>query len=157
MIPAEVVFLEELPLMSTGKVNRRALPEFGRCGREPAMPLTPRTPIEEKVAEIWREVLSLKAVEIHENFFDLGGHSLAASLVISRVIQAFQLDLPVKSLFDAPTVAAMAAIIGEHQASPANESHLAQMLHDVEAMTDEEVRRQLAGERPAGPNASRHG
>jgi amino acid adenylation domain-containing protein len=145
MIPVEVVFLEELPLMSTGKVNRRALTEPKSRGHDLAMPmLAPRTAIEEKVAEIWRDVLSLKAVEIHDNFFDLGGHSLAASLVISRVIQAFQLDLPFKSLFDAPTVAAMTAIIAEHQAKPANEPHVAQMLREVEAMTEEEVQRRLA-------------
>ena len=158
MIPAEVVFLEELPLMSTGKVNRHALPEPRNRGHEPAMPVdAPRTAIEEKVTEIWRDVLSLKAVEIHDNFFDLGGHSLAASLVISRVIQTFQLELPVKSLFDAPTVGAMAAIIAEHQAKPANESHLAQMLREVEAMTEEEVQRQLAGEKPGSASANRQG
>jgi acyl carrier protein len=155
MIPAEIVFLEKLPLMSTGKINRRALPEPGRRGHEPAVPVARRTAIEEKVAEIWRDVLSLKVVEIHDNFFDLGGHSLAASLVISRVIQTFQLDLPVKSLFDAPTVEAMAAIIAEHQAKPANESHLAQMLRDVEAMTEEEVQKQLGAEKPGSSSTNR--
>jgi amino acid adenylation domain-containing protein len=156
MIPAEVVFLEEIPLMSTGKVNRRALPEPESRAQEPAVPVTvPRTAIEEKIADIWREVLSLKEVEIHDNFFDLGGHSLAASLVISRVIQTFQLELPVKSLFEAPTVAAMATIITEHQAKPASDSQLAQMLHDVEAMTEEEVQRRLAGEKPGSTSSNR--
>ena len=80
---------------------------------------------------------------------------MAASLVISRVLQAFQLELPVTSLFDAPTVAAMATIIAEHRAKPASESRLAQMLRELETMADEDVERELAGGKPETPGASR--
>jgi acyl carrier protein len=146
MIPAEFVFLDELPLMSTGKINRRVLPEPSSHRPERAMPIVgPRTPIEIKLAEIWVEVLSVREVGIHNNFFDLGGHSLAASQVISRVIRTFNLELPVKALFDAPTVAEMAAIITQNQAKLASDAELAQMLREVEAMTEEEAQKQLAG------------
>ena len=85
-------------------------------------------------------------VGIHDNFFDLGGHSLAAFRVISRVIQSFQLELPAKALFDAPTVAEMAAIITQNQTKQASHAEIAQMLSEVESMTEEEAQKQLAGE-----------
>jgi hypothetical protein len=74
---------------------------------------------------------------------DLGGHSLAASQLISRVIQTFQLDLSLKGLFDAPTVAAMAIIITQHQANRVSEAELLQMMHEIEAMTEIEAQTQL--------------
>ncbi len=85
-------------------------------------------------------------VGIHDDFFDLGGHSLAASRVISRVIQSFNLELPVKALFESPTVAEMAAVIAKHEAKPASDADLAQMLREVEAMTEEEAQKRLAGQ-----------
>ena len=116
MIPAEFVFLNELPLMSTGKINRRALHELKswRMDRTATI-VAPRTPVEKRLADIWAEVLALDEVGICDNFLDLGGDSLAASRVISRVIQAFDVDLALRALFDAPTVAEMAAIITESQ------------------------------------------
>jgi hypothetical protein len=99
------------------------------------------------------EVLSLDEVGIHDNFFDLGGHSLAGSRVISHAIQAFQLTLPVKALFDAPTVAEMAAIITQNQTTLASDTDLAQMLREVEAMTEEEAQKQLAKGERAEPNS----
>ena len=98
---------------------------------------------ERLVAGIWQTVLGIERVGIHDNFFDLGGHSLAASRLISRVIQTFQLDLPIKALFDAPTVALMAVIITQHEAKRVSEAELAQILRDVEAMTDAEAKRRL--------------
>ena len=140
MIPSEFVFLDELPLMSTGKINRHALPEPSSVCPERAMD-RPRTPVENSLAEIWAEVLSVREVGIYNNFFELGGHSLAASQVISRVIRAFNLELPIKALFDAPTVAEMAVIITQNQAKRASATELAQMLHEVEAITEEEAQR----------------
>ncbi len=95
---------------------------------------------------IWQAVLDVQPIGIHDNFFDLGGHSLAASRVISRVIQTFQLELPVKALFDAPTVAEMAKVIMQHQAEKAGEEKLASMLSEIEAMPEDEAQKQLAGE-----------
>jgi acyl carrier protein len=103
MIPSAFVFLDELPLMSTGKVNRRALPDPGRLRPDLDTPMiSPRTTIEKEIAQIWAEVLLLDEVGVSDNFLDLGGHSLAASRIISQMIRSFQLELPIKALFDSP-------------------------------------------------------
>jgi acyl carrier protein len=103
------VFLDGLPRTPTGKIDRRALPApdqsqpelEGECA-------APRTPTEESVAKIWAEILKLKKVGIEDNFFELGGHSLLATQVISRLRDAFYFDLPLRMLFEHPTVASLA-------------------------------------------------
>ncbi len=109
MIPSIFVELESLPLAPNGKVDRGALPAPDRAradrGREF---VAPRTPIEEVVAGSWAEVLGIEQVSATDNFFDLGGHSINTTQVISRLSDAFQVDLPVRSLFESPTVAGLA-------------------------------------------------
>jgi amino acid adenylation domain-containing protein len=157
MIPSVFVRLDAMPLTPNGKIDRRALPEPEKTRPELTISyMAPQSELETRFAGIWREVLCLDRVGIHDNFFDLGGHSLAASQVISRVIQTFQLELPVKALFDAPTVAEMAAIITQHQAKRASEAELPQMLREVEAMTEEEAQKQLAGERARSSSGDRN-
>ncbi len=115
MIPSAFVMLDELPLTSTGKVDRKALPDPSGDRPELDAPfLAPRTFTEEKVSEIWAEVLGLKQVGIHDPFLDLGGDSLRAMQVISRVIDKFHVEIPITVLFEAPTVAEMSAIIAQH-------------------------------------------
>jgi acyl carrier protein len=116
-IPSAFVRLDAIPLTATGKIDRKALPNPGtsrpRLATEYA---APRNPIEEKLAEIWAEVLSVEQVGIHDNFLELGGHSLTATQVISRVVAAFRLEVPIQALFDSPTVAEMSIIISNrHQ------------------------------------------
>ncbi len=148
MIPTTFIAMDKLPLTGMGKVDRRSLPfpEKEKFNLKTSF-VEPRTPREAILAKFWAEVLALDKVGIHDNFFNLGGHSLAASRVISRVIQTFQLELPIKALFDAPTVAEMAAIIEQNQAKRANDAELAQMLREVEAMTEEETEKLLAKDR----------
>jgi acyl carrier protein len=144
MIPSTFITLEKMPVTSTGKINRRELPQPGSSRPELGISYAaPRTSVETELERIWASVLYLNHVGINDNFFDLGGHSLAASRVISRVIQTFQLELPIKALFDAPSVAEMAAIITQHQAKRASDTELAQMLREVEAMTEEEAQRRV--------------
>jgi len=144
MIPTTFIAMDKLPLTGMGKVDRRSLPSPGIERFNLKTPLVePRTSEETILAKLWAEVLALDKVGVHDNFFDLGGHSLAASRVISRVIQTFQLELPVKALFDAPTVAEMAAVITQNQTKQASEAELAQMLREVEAMTEEEAQRRV--------------
>jgi acyl-coenzyme A synthetase/AMP-(fatty) acid ligase/acyl carrier protein len=144
MIPSTFITLEKMPVTSTGKINRRELPQPGNSRPELGISYAaPRTSVETELERIWASVLYLNHVGINDNFFDLGGHSLAASRVISRVIQTFQLELPIKALFDAPSVAEMAAIITQHQAKRASDTELAQMLREVEAMTEEEAQRRV--------------
>ncbi|HLL46295.1 MAG TPA: condensation domain-containing protein, partial [Longimicrobiaceae bacterium] len=106
MVPGEVLLLESLPLTATGKTDRRALPAPERplAQLEAAMGLQ-RTPTEEVVAAAWADVLRLPRVGATDNFFALGGHSLLATQVVSRLRAAFRVDVPVRALFEAPTVA----------------------------------------------------
>jgi amino acid adenylation domain-containing protein len=120
MVPAVFVLLEALPLMPNGKVDRRALPSPDRSRPELAKAyVAPRTPTEELLAEIWAQLLDLERVGIHDNFFDLGGHSLLATQVVSRIRETFQVEIPLRRLFEVPTVAGLAeSIEAARQAGP---------------------------------------
>ncbi len=109
MVPSALVFVEALPLTPTGKVDRRALPAPEALRRDAAD--RPRTAIEAALAEVWARLLERREVGIHDNFFDLGGHSLLAAQLVDRIEEAFLITLPLRSLFDAPTVARLAALI----------------------------------------------
>jgi amino acid adenylation domain-containing protein len=118
MIPAAYVVLDALPQTPNGKTDRRALPAPGRARPDLGAPYAPpRSPVEAALAEIWAETLGLERVGIHDRFLDLGGDSLRAIEIISRVLNAFRVELPLRSLFDAPTVAEMAAMLGRRRAS----------------------------------------
>ena len=109
MIPSAFVEMESFPLTPNGKVNRRALPE--PTTNRPELSQTfvePRTPTEEILAGIWRDVLGLERVGIYDNFFDLGGHSLLATQVIALTRKAFGIELPLLSLFESPAIAPLA-------------------------------------------------
>ncbi len=109
MIPSAFVMLDALPLTTGGKVDRRALPAAGDARPELEEGfVAPRTPTEEVLAAIWAEVLGLKQVGIHDNFFDLGGHSLVATQVISRIRESFRAELPLRSVFEVSTLADLA-------------------------------------------------
>ena len=109
MVPSAFVVLDELPLTSSGKLNRRALSAPEISDRKAKLTGTaPRTPTEKLLAEIWGDVLGVADVGIHENFFELGGHSLKATQVISRIREAFQVDLPLRLIFEEPTIVGLA-------------------------------------------------
>jgi len=147
MLPSTFVFLDALPLNPNGKVNRHALPGPGNARPELSSPFAaPRNSTEKQLATVWTEVLSLDQVGIHDNFFDLGGHSLAATRVVSRVVKAFQLKLPLKALFESPTIADMALLISQNQTKQAGQEELERMLEEVEAMSDEEAQRLVSSE-----------
>jgi amino acid adenylation domain-containing protein/FkbM family methyltransferase len=112
MIPLAFVLLGELPLTTNGKVDRRSLPapEQARPDMGEAF-VAPRTPLEQALADIWCEVLGVERVGMHDDFFELGGHSLLATQVVSRVRETFQINLPLRALFESPTVETLAGII----------------------------------------------
>jgi amino acid adenylation domain-containing protein/thioester reductase-like protein len=112
MLPQAVVMLGSLPHTPNGKVDRRALPTPGheRPTLERAF-IPPRTPVEETVAGIWTAVLGVDPVGVTDDFFALGGHSLLATRIVARIRQAFGIELPVSALFQAPTVAGLAAAV----------------------------------------------
>ncbi|MCP4540466.1 MAG: amino acid adenylation domain-containing protein [Chloroflexi bacterium] len=117
MVPSAFVTLEALPLMLNGKVDRRALPIPGRARKSEHIFVAPRTASEKILADIWVKVLDLEQVGIHDDFFDLGGHSLLATRIISRVRDAFQVDLSLRAFFEAPTVASLAERVEKNHRS----------------------------------------
>ena len=141
MVPSAFVFLDKLPLTPNGKIDRRALP--APDGTRPEMEQTfvaPRTAAEKSLADIWADMLRLDRVGIHDNFFDLGGHSLLATQVISRMRDTFQVELPLRSLFESPTVGSLAAQIVESLAKQAPAEEMASVLAELESLSEEEAR-----------------
>ena len=121
MLPSAFVFLDALPLTPNGKVDRGALPAPDHVRPELERDfVAPRTPVEVKLAEIWADVLRLEQVGIHDNFFELGGHSLLATQVISGVRDAFQVEIPLRRLFEWPTVAGLAEQLVAARERPQN-------------------------------------
>ncbi len=108
MVPSAVVVLSEFPLNANGKVDKRALPEVERHVGEESDFRQARTPVEEVLCGIWAEVLRVERVGINDNLFELGGHSLLGTQIISRVREAFQVEVPLRVLFESPTVEALA-------------------------------------------------
>ena len=117
MIPSAFVLLDALPLTPNGKVDRKSLPppRLGSLESKKSC-VPPRTQVEEVVARIWAEVLKLERVSVVDNFFEMGGHSLSATRVASRIRSTFSIDLPLRCLFEAPTIESLseAIVAAEH-------------------------------------------
>jgi len=142
MVPARFIFLDALPVSPNGKIDRKALPVPGRSRPELDTPLVAgRTPLEKDLAQIWGEVLELDQIGIHDNFLDLGGDSLAATRIVSQVIARFQTEIPLRSLFQSPTVAEMAVVISRYEIKKMGENELAKILDELESLGEEEARR----------------
>lgn len=147
MVPAGFVVVDSLPLTGSGKVDRQALLRMeADKAAQTAEKVLPRNPTEQGVADIWAEVLAVESVSIHDNFFELGGHSLLVTQVIARLRSVFQVQLPVRAFFEAPTVAGLAETVQEQQPAASEEEEMAKMLAELEGLSDEEVERMLAGE-----------
>jgi amino acid adenylation domain-containing protein/FkbM family methyltransferase len=112
MVPATVILLDHMPLTKSGKIDRRALPEPGRVEDIQDLGFAgPRNPVEGIVAQVWAAILGIERAGVAENFFDIGGHSLAATRVISRLRQLFSVELPLRTIFESPTVEGLSASI----------------------------------------------
>jgi acyl carrier protein len=115
MVPSHFVLLNNLPRTPNGKLDRRALPapQLVRFAMGDSF-VAPRNNAEEQLARIWSELLNVRQVGVHDNFFtQLGGHSLIATQVVSRVRQFFQIEFPLRRLFESPTIAELAVAIEE--------------------------------------------
>jgi amino acid adenylation domain-containing protein len=145
MIPATFVFLSALPLTSSHKINRRALPAPDVAQRNIEVNfVAPRNSTEREIAKIWTEVLRLKQVGIHANFFELGGHSLLATQVISRLREAFSLDFSLHYLFENPTIAELSQKVIDRQVEQLGNDELNRILGEVNDLSDAEVKQQLS-------------
>jgi amino acid adenylation domain-containing protein len=131
MAPAAFVMLDALPLTPNGKVNRRQLPAPDMSLIESATTyVEPGTEVEELLAEIWSEVLGRKKIGVLDNFFESGGHSLLATQVVARVRKTFNVELPLRKLFETPTIAELAITIEEI------------LLEEIERLNDDEAQPQ---------------
>ncbi|MBI3457321.1 MAG: non-ribosomal peptide synthetase [Candidatus Rokubacteria bacterium] len=145
MVPSAFVFLDALPLAPNGKVHRRALPAPGAARPALDTPFVgPRTPVEARLERICAEVLDLEQVGIHDSFLDLGGHSLLAARIVARVLDTFHVEIPLRSLLEAPTVAAIAVVIDCHLALGGDHADMDRVVAEVEGLSDDEARRLLA-------------
>jgi acyl-coenzyme A synthetase/AMP-(fatty) acid ligase/acyl carrier protein len=150
MIPVTFVIMEALPLTNSGKIDRRALAALETKDSQITQQYeAPRDATEAKLAEIWAAVLRLERVGIRENFFELGGHSLLATQLISRVRNAFKVELPLRRLFESPTVAELASVLLEFDKPSKNGAtntiirdrtgEAEDLLTRVDKLTDEDV------------------
>ncbi|MFZ0319875.1 MAG: amino acid adenylation domain-containing protein [Candidatus Sulfotelmatobacter sp.] len=146
-IPNFFVHLDKFPLTGNGKIDRRALPSIEEVRRQikPAL-VAPRTPTEKFIAEIWAQVLGIPSVGIYDNFFELGGHSLLAYQVISRIGEAYQVAIPMRSIFDAPTIANLALSVTKMQMEQEDIEDAAQMIEEIKLMSGDELENMLAAE-----------
>ena len=135
MIPGVFKGLDALPLTPNGKVDRNALPEPDNIIREVEF-VAPRTETEELLAEIWTEVLQIDRIGVYDNFFDMGGHSLLVTRTIGRVRDAFEVHLPLRTLFEAPTIAQFV------------EKLEALLIEELETLSEEEAQLAVEDNRP---------
>lgn len=143
MIPTVFMFITSLPI-TNGKLDRKALPE--PTGTRPILKeefVPARNEIESDLVQIWETVLAVHPIGIRDNFFDLGGHSLAATRIVSQVLKRFQFEVPIQSLFQSPTVAQMSSTLQEHEAKTIQEENLKNVLDELESLSNEEVQQIL--------------
>ena len=149
MVPSAIVILERLPLTANGKVDRKALPAPERQANTEYV--APRNELEKLIAGVWCETLRVEKVGITDNFFDLGGHSLLAIKVITQIAKTFQFEVPLKPLFDNPTVAGFAAVVAQCREEAERREQL-ELLKRIESQTEEETEAELnklSGKGPA--------
>jgi amino acid adenylation domain-containing protein len=143
MVPAAFVSLPAFPLNSNGKLDRRALPAPTLTSVVTRTYEAPRNAVEEVLAGIWSELLGVNQLGIRDNFFELGGHSLLATQVVSRIRETFQMELPLRVLFEAPSVAglseAMRSMYGDEILD-----QTAAIIQQVAALSEDEVERAMA-------------
>ena len=145
MVPTAIVAIAALPLGAHGKVDRKALAQLDAVSLlPPRSAVSPRTSLEASLCAIWCGVLGLREVGIHDNFFHLGGHSLAATQVVSRIETVFGADVPLRSIFESPTVAALTVALVLRQAELGEPAAVECALEEVERMDDDEVRQLLS-------------
>jgi acyl carrier protein len=166
MVPNLFIPLPRLPRTASGKVDRAALPDLGAVRLPPAATVLPRSALEETLAGIWSGVLGVGPIGVHDDFFGLGGQSLKAAQVISRIRDSLGVELPLRRIFQASTVAEMALAVVEQLARETGEEALAEVLGAVgddygdEIAADDEIAAAAAAPggrqppQPAGRNAA---
>ncbi|HEU4631877.1 MAG TPA: phosphopantetheine-binding protein, partial [Gemmatimonadaceae bacterium] len=144
LVPSAFVLLDALPVGPNGKLDRAALPAPATTRERADGYVAPRTPLERTLAETWAAVLGLERVGIHDDFFtELGGHSLRAAQLVARLHDVLGEEVPLRSVFETPTVARLAQALVERRAGQAGDEELARMLAEIRGLSAEDVRRLL--------------
>lgn len=136
MIPKAFVVLEGLPLLSNGKLNKKALVEPDWTNLSDREYISPRNKTETILSDIWKEVLQLERIGIYDDFFEIGGHSLLATQIVSRIRDSLELELPLNIIFETPTIADIAFYLIEQEALEADHELLESMLEELENTGD---------------------
>ncbi len=148
MIPSVFIALDRLPLTANGKIDISSLPDPEHAKKTKSDNTQPGNPTEDKLSQIWASVLAMKAIGVDANFFELGGHSLLMVQVASRIRRDFGVQLPIRSFFEAPTIAGMASVITQLQTEDKGTANLQDLLAKIEQMTEEEVKAKLEQNAP---------
>jgi acyl-coenzyme A synthetase/AMP-(fatty) acid ligase/acyl carrier protein len=148
MVPSVFVVCDELPRTSSGKIDRPALPAPDRARPElEEAYIAPRTSVEREIADIWNDIIEIDRVGVHDNFFDLGGNSLLATQLVSRLRDSFQVELPLRRIFEDPTIEGLARMIGEGAEEKREETdRISSILKAMEHISDEDAKRMLEEE-----------
>jgi amino acid adenylation domain-containing protein len=151
MWPQAFIFLNALPLTTNGKVDRRKLPAPDFLGSGlPSRFDPPRTPAEHALATIWSRVLKVQQIGIHDNFFDLGGHSLIAMQLVAQIRQEFRVEVPVRAIFANPTIETLGLHLLERRTAAYDFDEIEALLTDVESLPDESPELQNHASRMGG-------
>jgi natural product biosynthesis luciferase-like monooxygenase protein len=153
MIPSAFVPLDELPLTPNGKIDRRALPRPDT--QQPTSEeryVAPRSALESVIANTWAKILGVERIGVHDNFFLLGGHSLLAIKIAAQLGKTFQMQLPVRRLFEQPTVAALAQVIVAQESRPGQSEKIAQLIQRIKADSPDNLRKTLEQKRKEREN-----
>ena len=147
MMPSAFIMLDALPLTPSGKIDRKALPRPDRTQphRETAF-VAARTPLEEDLVNIWRELLGIEQIGIHDKFFELGGHSLLLTRLASRIHRTFGVEVPLRVLFNTPTVVDMTTAIAARQVEHEDQTEAHHLLAELKKLSPDEVKALLEAE-----------
>ena len=146
MVPACFLVMSKLPVTPNGKVDYAALPVPDETSFDSVNEfVAPRTPVEETLGQIWREILGIERVGIYDNFFELGGHSLLATQVVSRVRKTLKVDLPLRAIFDSPTIADLATTVESMSRESDETEKLAQLVERIDQLSISEIKVLLEG------------
>ena len=148
MIPKYLIQLNELPLTTTGKVDRQKLTEKKLLNyRSSVRYVSPKSNLEIEISKIWKEILKLDNVGVNDNFFELGGDSILATHILARVREAFQIDMPMEVLFtETFTVAGLTGAVEQLQIEQADPAEVEKILAELDGLSDEELKSLLESE-----------
>ena len=146
MLPASITVLECMPQTPNGKVDRKKLAEIAPENVETIEYVAPRNAVEEVLQHIWQDVLEIENIGVNDNFFQLGGHSLLVTILISKIREIFQTDISLRSIFDAPVISDLSKLLLQKPAQRNMIEKAAQLYLRLAALSEEEVDEMLMGE-----------